>query len=387
MTDRAPAAPAISALTGIRGYAALWVLVSHLVYTEALLWPLAARLQLVRPVGLIQHEYLAVDVFFMLSGFVLLHVYRREFESSVRRPEYGRFLLLRLARIYPLHLVGLGLALVTLQYHPDPFGISTEQTFVLQLVLMASWGVIPRISWNLPAWSLNSEWFAYLLFPLVALVGTGIKTTRGRLIGIGALLGFFYIMMFRQPFPPLGYDSGIGAQTRVMVGLSIGILLRGLYDDPRVRALPWHLILYGSLVAAAISMTELSGARRLNSIWSYMTMPLILFAAACGKGRLMLPLTGRFAIYMGEISFAIYIMHYPVLRLIRTVFWDRLVDITFRGTDLQVWVVMVGAGLLAVVAGALAHHAIEDPFRRWAKRRIMGKVERRTEAALPAPSA
>jgi peptidoglycan/LPS O-acetylase OafA/YrhL len=387
MTDRAPAAPAISALTGIRGYAALWVMVSHLVYTEALLWPLALRLKLVRFVGIIQHEYLAVDVFFMLSGFVLLHVYGHEFADTVRRPDYGRFLLLRLARIYPLHLFGLGLAFIAHQYHPDPFGISTAQTFVLQLVLMSSWGVLPRVSWNIPAWSLSSEWFAYLLFPLVALVAMGIKTTRGRLLGIAALVIFFYVMMFRQPFPPLDYASGIGAQTRVMVGLSVGILLRGLYDDPRVRALPWHLIFYAGLLAAAISMIELSGARRLNSIWSYLTMPIILFAAACGRGRLMLPLTGRFAIYMGEISFAIYIVHYPVFRLLRTVFWQRLVDVALLGSDAKVWVVIVSAGLFAVLVAALAHHLIEDPFRKWAKRRITGSAEGRATAAVPAPSA
>jgi peptidoglycan/LPS O-acetylase OafA/YrhL len=133
-------------------------------------------------------------------------------------------------------------------------------------------------------------------------------------------------------------------------------------------------------------MSELSGARRLNSIWSYLTMPLILFAAACGKGRLMLPLTGRFAVYMGEISFAIYIVHYPVFRLLRTVFWQRLFNIAMLGSDLKVWVVIVSAGLFAVVVAALAHHLIEDPFRKWAKRRITGKDEGRAAAGVPAAS-
>jgi peptidoglycan/LPS O-acetylase OafA/YrhL len=373
MNDRPTAAPAIAALTGIRGYAALWVLVSHLCYTDALLWPLASRLRLVHFVGIIQHEYLAVDVFFMLSGFVLFHVYGHEFENSVRRPEYGRFLLLRLARIYPLHLLGLLLTLVAHQYHPDPAALCDEQTFVLQVFLMSSWGIGPRQSWNIPAWSLSSEWFAYLLFPVVALACMGLRTTRRRLIAVAALIGFLYVVLFRQPVP-LNYANGFGSQARVMVGLSMGILSRGLYDDPRVRALPWHLVFYVSLSVSAATMMDLSGARTPTSIWSYIAVIVVLFAAACGRGRLMLPVTGRFPVYMGEISFAIYILHYPIFRVLRTVFWPRLVEVTVRGSDLQVWMVIVGAGLVAVAAAALARHIVEDPIRKWAKRRIMRNV-------------
>lgn len=385
MTDRATAPEAIHALTGIRGYAALWVLLSHLSYTEALLFPLGMRLQWRRTAGLIQHEYLAVDVFFMLSGFVLMHVHGHEFAGALRRADYLRFLLLRLARIYPLHLLGLGLAWVAHQYQPDPYTVSTEQTFVLQLGLMASWGIMPRHSWNIPSWSLSSEWFAYLLFPLVTLLAPSVKTARGRLVGIAALMGFFYVMMFRQPLR-LDYANGPGAQTRVMVGLAIGVFLRGLYDDPRIRALPWHVILYVTVAVSALTMSELSGARRPDSIWSYATMVVILFAAACGRGKLMLPLTGRVAVYFGEISFAVYILHYPVFRLLRCAFWPQLVTLLQTGSENQVRAALLGAAVLAVVVGALAHHAIEDPFRRWAKRRITGRPVERPGAAVPAPS-
>ena len=58
----------IRGLTGLRGYAALWVVLSHASYTDALLFPLGMRLAWVRADGLIRHEYLAVDLFFMWSG-------------------------------------------------------------------------------------------------------------------------------------------------------------------------------------------------------------------------------------------------------------------------------------------------------------------------------
>jgi peptidoglycan/LPS O-acetylase OafA/YrhL len=366
----------IPGLTGIRGYAALWVVVSHLSFTDFLLFPLGMRARWERGMGLVTHEYLAVDVFFMLSGFVLAHVHGNEFNRGIARPEYARFLLLRLARIYPMHLLGLGLAAIAVHFIPDPAGGNHAQGLILQLLLMGSWGLGPRFSFNLPSWSLCSEWFAYLLFPLVALTAGALRTTRARVVGLAVIIGAFYVFMFRQPFPPLDYYNGFGAQTRVMTGVCLGVVLRGLYEDERLRRLPWTWILYASLPIAAFSMSELSGVRRPNNMGAYVMMIVILLAAALGKGRLMLPLTGRFPRYVGEISFGIYILHYPVLRTLRVLFQDRLAALAASGTELQVWATLIGSIVVVMLVAAAAHHLVEDPFRRWAKRRITAYTTR-----------
>src|ERR1700744_4959496 len=78
----------IPALTGLRGVAALWVVLFHM--------------ELETPIPIIEKGYLGVDIFFILSGFILMHVYadRKEFN-------YNEFVRARLARIYPLHMLSL----------------------------------------------------------------------------------------------------------------------------------------------------------------------------------------------------------------------------------------------------------------------------------------
>src|SRR5271165_686586 len=94
-------------LTALRGIAALWVVIYH--YSVQCFPNLD-----VRPHTYLIHKgYLAVDMFFMLSGFVLAHVYHRPFSESVTSRQYWRFIAARIARIYPLHLLVLLLFVAT----------------------------------------------------------------------------------------------------------------------------------------------------------------------------------------------------------------------------------------------------------------------------------
>lgn len=356
----------IPALTGIRGYAALWVVVSHVWLTDVLFAPLGVRAPWRRLAGIVEHEYLAVDLFFMLSGFVLLHVHGHEFQRSLGRTDYGRFLLLRLARIYPLHLFALLVAFLAHSALPDPEPTNTPQSLVLQLALMSSWGVTPSPSWNPPAWSLSAEWFAYLLLPLIALGITGLQTVTRLLTTLACVALVFYFLMFCQP-TKLDYCLGVGAQVRVLAGVAIGAVLRQLYEIPRVRALPWTLIFYLCLPVAALTMSELSGARRPDSMVSYVMIILIVFAAACSDPRGAGPLVWRIPRYLGEISYAIYIVHYPVLRVLRFLLHSELDKLARSGTELQIWcALLVVVGVVLSVAGVVSD-TIEVPFRRWAK--------------------
>src|SRR5690242_13441536 len=96
----------LQSLTPMRGMAALWVVLYH--YGSQYL----PALQAGRYTHLLDKGYLAVDLFFMLSGFVLTHVYWRAFTGPVRG-SYGKFLLARVARLYPLHLFVLSLFIAT----------------------------------------------------------------------------------------------------------------------------------------------------------------------------------------------------------------------------------------------------------------------------------
>jgi peptidoglycan/LPS O-acetylase OafA/YrhL len=358
----------------LRGYAALWVVLSHVSFTDSLSAPLAARLHWGRAEGTLRHEYLAVDLFFILSGFVLTHAHARELDLGVDRRSYVRFLLLRLARVYPLHLLALVLATAISLVVPS-FLENTVGSFLLQLLLMASWGFCKTLSWNGPAWSLSSEWLAYLALPLMILLSAGLRRVRTQVVALGLLVllfgGLFFGFLWSLTLLfELNIANGAGANARVLISVALGCVLRRLYDDERVRALPWTALFWLSLPVAVATMTDLSGRRLDNSLWAYLATLLIVFSAACGSPRGLLPLTARVPVYLGEISYAIYIFHYPLLLTLRWLFGGRLDEIAQHATATEARLVVLAAVVVVTGVAVLAHHFVEKPARQLARRWI-----------------
>jgi len=376
-----PAPDYLVGLTGLRGYAALWVVLSHTSFTDALLYPLGKRLGWRLADGFIRHEHLAVDLFFMLSGFVLTHVHRRDFDAAVLPRDTWRFLCLRLARIYPLHLIALCLTAVAWHFTPDaPTG--DVPSFVLQVLLMGSWGFTVGETWNLPGWSLSSEWLAYLVFPLIALATAQVRKPRWQLFGVAALFGLFWFLMTKTPVHR--YTFGSGASARVLIGVSIGSLLRRLYDEPLVKRVPWTWVFVLCLPVLWWTVTDLQGHRLPDSVTPVVVLAVMLFATAHVHPNMLL-VTGRLPVYLGEISYAIYILHYPVLRTVRWFAGDALkaaVDGPLRRVELLVF----SSIALMVVVSAIAHHLIELPVRDWLRKKIDARwpalsADRRAEAS------
>lgn len=145
----------IKGLTGLRGYAALWVFFLHATWG----WPGDSFAMKVARLG-----GSGVTIFFVLSGFILSYVYAQRFSEN--NVSYWEFLKARLARVYPLHLVTLATYATLVAY-----GIiyrmpqDTIYTLIISLGLLHAWGFTDLVSWNEPSWSISVELFAYLLFP------------------------------------------------------------------------------------------------------------------------------------------------------------------------------------------------------------------------------
>jgi peptidoglycan/LPS O-acetylase OafA/YrhL len=154
----------IRPLTGLRGVAALYVMFFHY----------SGHFNNSNPFDIfVYHGYLAVDLFFCLSGFVMALSYSKMFAESWSLATYWKFLGRRIARVYPLYLVGTiaGFILVTHGWlgslHFDFPGIS----LALNVLMIQTWGLIPSFnSYDSPTWSLSAEWAAYLSFPLILFV-------------------------------------------------------------------------------------------------------------------------------------------------------------------------------------------------------------------------
>ena len=161
------------ALTPLRGIAALLVVIYH--FADVYLpntHPEAITLA-------ISKGYLAVDLFFLLSGFVIAHAYRDAFLGGVTARSYADFVKARIARLYPLHVTVLALFIVTAltkmgfdyalarEVTPMPLAGWRSVEAIGANLLMVQGFDVGEFGWNPHAWSLTLEFTAYLIFPFL----------------------------------------------------------------------------------------------------------------------------------------------------------------------------------------------------------------------------
>ena len=167
----------IRALTGVRFFAALWVVVYHCTRHNAIL--LANNHPEIRELTypITSAGVRGVDLFFMLSGFVLALNYMDRLGGRLEVRPTLRFLWLRLARIWPLYMlviVGAGLLRIIRHDLWDSAGTNpiTWTNLLRQALMVQQWFPPERgpTSWVGPAWSLSAEWLAYLMFPVLVLL-------------------------------------------------------------------------------------------------------------------------------------------------------------------------------------------------------------------------
>ena len=151
-------------LTSCRALFALWVFAYHVnLQVEYAHWlgPFA-------PV--VEHGYLGVDGFFILSGLILTRV---DADTPFTVRGALRFWGKRLARIYPVHIAviallgGLFLAGIAAGIPPREPARFAGFALLCHLALVQGWGTLDHWAWNYPSWSISSEWAGYLLFPLL----------------------------------------------------------------------------------------------------------------------------------------------------------------------------------------------------------------------------
>jgi len=149
----------LPALTGLRGIAALWVFLYHTrLLTQEIHHGALDGLSMISAAG-----YLGVDLFFVLSGFVIAYHYADlELHRSLRN--FGDYLWKRVARIYPAHVAALILFAVSLVVYRTEGDLSFL-ALLRSLTLTQAWELAGSSSWNPVAWSVSCEFAAYLLFP------------------------------------------------------------------------------------------------------------------------------------------------------------------------------------------------------------------------------
>ncbi|GGU32434.1 acyltransferase family protein [Streptomyces violascens] len=366
----------LPSLTGLRFFAAVLVFAFHSSLTNFPLSPFADKE--------VAHGYewlfskagwMGVSFFFILSGFVLTW----SAKDSDRLTSFWRR---RLLKIYPNHVVVWVLAMLLFAAQFTPVS-----AWLPNLFLIHSW--FPQhdtfISVNLPSWSLCSELLFYLLFPFFLMLVRKIPVRRLWLwagLMVAGMIGVQLVVQFLLPDSP---------QTPEKYPLSV-MQWWFAYNFPPVRLFEFVLgmitaraVLAGRWirlpVGAAGALVVLSYAAALAAPWLYglyavTAIPLALLIVSVARidiAERRTFLRSRVAIWLGEISFGFYVIHYVVMYVVRTMIMDE----GRVGTPAGIAVLGVILAV-SVVGGWVLYTCVERPvMRRWGRAR---------KAAPPAPA-
>ncbi len=345
------AAPRMPGLDALRGLAALGVLFWHYgAHFGAT--PLAEGLRPFYAAGL----YL-VDVFFVLSGFLLGTLY-------VGQTTWRGFLLKRVARLFPLHWITLVVvALLQYGYFARTGGFFIYQGndvahFLMNLGLVQYVGLQTAFSFNGPAWSISVEWLANLVFvalllvpvfhrslsvALVCVSAAGLWFLNGHLIEAGALWGWLDAAVLRGVF-----------------GFFVGVCLASVPAGKGTGSKTWDGL--GVLACAGLlafmSHPDWQRVPGLDFAMVGVLVPVLI--GACSRGVALIRLTQwRGLIWLGNVSFSVYLWHFPI-----QIGFALVVAYGLQVPYESPWVLVLFIGLCYGVSH-MSWVVLEKPAQRW----------------------
>lgn len=387
-------------LTGARFLAALWVVLYHSAkdFGFQMTYRPSEPILLALWNPIVGQGYLAVDFFFLISGFILAYNYITH-DGMVRGGKRA-FWIARIARIYPVYL--LGIALGAVEYLRNSHAPASEAiTVASHLLLIQSW--IPSalaFDLNGPDWSLAAEALFYALFPLLLPLCARFGRRTLPLVA-GAAWGVYALVLIS--FALLGQELGLASYAwlgtiasfnplvrlpEFLVGVAIGLAFvdsRGAESSPsrtfRRLAAGAHdlgiavvLGVLGVVCVLAPPIVEYIPVANLMAVFTIPLFVLLIYLLALQCGLFAWILSLPFVVWLGEISYGIYILHWPLWYMWHT-YAMQLLPVKTN----SVWSLIMYLVLLITVAG-LSFKYFEGPTRRairawWANPKFVEEVE------------
>jgi len=379
--------PHYELLDGLRGAAALMVVWYHVFEGFAFAQGTG--------IDTFNHGHLGVDFFFMLSGFVISYAYDDRWTATgMGRLTLGNFFKRRLIRLHPMLVMGAIIGCITffLQGGVKWDGTETPVQWVM-VALLLTMLFIPAYpganydirgngemySLNGPAWSLFFEYIGNILYALV-IRRFSTKALAALVVITGGLWGWFSIADIS------GYDMlGVGwtldssnfwgGLLRMMFPFTLGMLLARCFRPTRIAGIFWIAI---ALMFALFSVPYLPAdlipgvqGISLNSTYEFLCVlcifPLIVWFAAAGT--LKKSISQRLCRFLGDISYPLYIVHYPVMYL----FYSWLIDEKCYTLG-QTWHVVILVFAVNITLAYACLKLYDEPVRRWLTKRFTKKA-------------
>ena len=379
----------LSNLTPLRGIAALLTVIFH---ADLYIAFFGGTLLNDKTSHFITRMYLMVDFFFVLSGFIMCHVYATHFVDAVNGSNFKRFTIARFARIYPLHLFSL-LLTVFIFFIGAKFGIpespvlqveNSVYSFITNLFLLQSMNLHQWFSFTHASWSISTEWWMYMLFPF--LVGPFLRLSKLGRVGIFALcvagyflIGYVFLPLVTVPdalsffrtntTPPfslnVSYQFGF---LRCLFGFMMGMIVYLGYKDEwgkRFLASGYTFLLLILGLGLCLHFAVLD-------VFTVLFFPFIILSAAYGSQKLNAILASKPLQRIGDWSFSIYLIHQPFINAISVLLLAlSQSNPAKQGSPppkmgiLTSWTICLIFIVFVLLLSYLSYRFIEVPARNW----------------------
>ena len=376
-------------LTPLRGIAALLTVIFHV---DLFLGYGGDMLLKFQDSMLISRLYLMVDFFFVLSGFVMCHVYGTWFAEGVSRSRFRQFAVARFARVYPLHFLTL-LAVVLIFSVSASVGIpkspvvqaeNSLYSFITNLLLVQSMNLHQWFSWNHAAWSISTEWWMYMLFPFLVQPFLSLKPIGRMAVVLGCFVGYVVITLWLfqavTVTPALAFMFGNGPApanntinvafqfgiVRCMCGFVLGMMMYQGYRDG------WGKTWLGNGYALLVLTLALGLCLHfaIPDVFTLCVLPLIVLSAAYGSQQMDRVFGTAPLQRLGDWSFSIYLVHQPLLFIIGSIQAYQTLGKPATGGPptkpdmLTGWSMCLGFILLSLLVASLTYRFVELPARK-----------------------
>lgn len=339
-------------LTSIRGFAAFLVVLFHIKhylvehYIFKPFYPIYAN------------GYLAVDFFFVLSGFIIAYKYQPSFIDSIKSNLFFDFLAKRIARIWPLHVFVLALyMLIQTALHFSGRAAWDGQfeihRFFIKLFLVDLWTLNPDhwASWNVPSWTISGELFAYICFPVIIYVISKVPSFVKLTLLALSVAGLISLYQFNQ-CGGIGDCIGRLGLFRCLVGFILGIAAFNIHTSLKGASKSYSI--YFALAALLIIGTNTYLG--LANYWSIPTIFALALLAIVGATKMLhKALEWRPFVYLGDISYSVYLTHMFVFELMYKLFMEN-------NEIPSIWFVLIYI-LATLLFSSMTYHLVEVPAR------------------------
>lgn len=359
--------PHYNILDGLRGVAALVVVCFHLFEAYA-----TSHLD-----QQINHGYLAVDFFFILSGFVIGYAYDDRWKTM----KVADFIKRRIIRLHPMVVIGAVIGAIMFYFQGcSVWDVSVVSVTMLLLATLMNAFLLPvtpgvevrgvgeMFPLNGPSWSLFFEYIGNLLYVFF------IRKLPTKALAVLVLLAGCGLAAFAVWYGDIcvGYSltgtEFTGGFFRLLFSFSAGLLLSRIFKPVHIKGAFWWC---GLSVIILLSVPRIGGAENLwmnglyDTICVVALFPFIVYLGASGKTTH--PTTIRICKFLGDISYPLYMVHYPFIYLYYA--WVKNENLTFVQSLPGAIALVIGSVLLAYACLKL----YDEPVRRFLTKHLLHK--------------